>query len=226
MWMECLSERAYDSREQLAEDIVAALRAELASLIAAGVTLVQFDEPVLSEVVFSGPKSRPSFMCGALSESRGPEHELGFARDLLNAVIDGMPRERVALHICRGNWTPDESVALTGSYEPLLATLKAMKVGAYLLEMCTPRAGEMEILRALPADARIGVGVVNQKHADPEQLDDVATKIRSAIDLFGAERVLLHPDCGFATFADNPICNASSAEAKLTVIARALERVR
>jgi 5-methyltetrahydropteroyltriglutamate--homocysteine methyltransferase len=226
MWMECLSERAYDSREQLAEDIVAALRAELASLIAAGVTLVQFDEPVLSEVVFSGPKSRPSFMCGALSESRGPEHELGFARDLLNAVVDGMPRERLALHVCRGNWTPDESVALSGSYEPLLATLKAMKVGAYLLEMCTPRAGEMEILRALPADARVGVGVVNQKHADPEQLDDVATKIRSAIDLFGAERVLLHPDCGFATFADNPICNASSAEAKLTVIARALERVR
>jgi len=36
MWMECLSERAYDTREQLAEDIVAALRAELAALIAAG----------------------------------------------------------------------------------------------------------------------------------------------------------------------------------------------
>ena len=77
---------------------------------------------------------------------------------------------------------------------------------------------------ALSSDARIGV--VNQKHADPEQLDDVTAKIGKAIDLFGAERVLLHPDCGFATFADNPICNASSAEAKLSVIARALERVR
>lgn len=226
MWMECLSERAYDTSEQLAEDIVAALRAELTSLIAAGVTLVQFDEPVLSEVVFSGPKSRPSFMCGALSESRGPEHELGFARDLINAVIAGVPRERIALHVCRGNWTPDESVALAGSYEPLLATLQAMKVGAYLLEMCTPRAGDMEILRALPADARIGVGVVNQKHAAPEQIDDVAMKISNAINLFGAERVLLHPDCGFATFADNPICSASSAEEKLSIIARALERVR
>lgn len=224
MWMECLSERAYDTREQLAEDIVAALRAELAALIAAGVTLIQFDEPVLSEVVFSGPKSRPSFMCGALSESRGPEHELSFARDLVNAVIDGMPRERTALHVCRGNWTPDESVALAGSYQPLLATLQEMKVGAYLLEMCTPRAGEMEILRALPADARIGVGVVNQKHAEPEQVDDVAAKIGHAIDLFGTERVLLHPDCGFATFADNPICNGSSAEAKLSVIAKAVER--
>ena len=226
MWMECLSERAYDTREQLAEDIVTALRAELASLIEAGVTLVQFDEPVLSEVVFSGPKSRPSFMCGALSESREPAHELGFARDLVNAVVDGMPRERTALHVCRGNWTPDESVALTGSYEPLLATLQAMKVGAYLLEMCTPRAGEMEILRALPDDARIGIGVVNQKHAAAEGLEEVTGKIRRAIDLFGSQRLLLHPDCGFATFADNPICGASSAEAKLAVIAQAVERLR
>ena len=226
MWMECLSERAYDTREQLAEDIVTALRAELASLIEAGVTLVQFDEPVLSEVVFSGPKSRPSFMCGALSESREPAHELGFARDLVNAVVDGMPRERTALHVCRGNWTPDESVALTGSYEPLLATLQAMKVGAYLLEMCTPRAGEMEILRALPDDARIGIGVVNQTHAAAEGLEEVTGKIRRAIDLFGSQRLLLHPDCGFATFADNPICGASSAEAKLAVIAQAVERLR
>ena len=226
MWMECLSERAYQTREELAADIVTALRAELADLLAAGVTLVQFDEPVLSEVVFTGPKSRPSFMCGALSESREPEHELGFARDLVNAVVDGMPRERTALHVCRGNWTPDESVALAGSYEPLLATLKAMKVGAYLLEMCTPRAGEMEILRGLPADARVGIGVVNQKHSDTEALEGVEEKIRHAISLFGAERLLLHPDCGFATFADNPICSTSSAEAKLSVIARAVARLR
>ncbi|CAN5909121.1 hypothetical protein BH11PSE3_BH11PSE3_07030 [soil metagenome] len=226
MWMECLSERAYDTREQLAEDIVTALRAELASLLDAGVTLVQLDEPVLSEVVFSGPKSRPSFMCGALSESREPEHELGFARDLVNAVVAGLPRERTAIHVCRGNWTPDESVALSGSYEPLLETLKQMRVGAYLLEMCTPRAGEMEILLALPGDARIGIGVVNQKHAAAEGLEDVAGKIGAAIDLFGSERLLLHPDCGFATFADNPICSASSAEAKLAVIAKAVERFR
>lgn len=225
MWMECLQERAYQTREELAQDIVAALRAELAELLAAGVSLVQFDEPVLSEVVFSGAKSRPSFMCGALSESLGPDHELGFARDLVNAVVDGMPRELIALHVCRGNWTPDESVALAGDYQPLLTTLQAMRVGAYLLEMCTPRAGEMEILKALPAEARIGVGVVNQKHAEAESVDDVTQKIRRAIDLFGADRVLLHPDCGFATFADNPICSGSSAEAKLTVIARAVERI-
>ena len=39
--------------------------------------------------------------------------------------------------------------------------------------------------------------------------------------LFGAERVLLNPDCGFATFADNPVASARVAEAKLRAIARA-----
>lgn len=221
MWMECISEQVYSSREQIAADIVRVLREEVIDLLDGGAALVQLDEPVLSEVVFSGPKSKRSFMCGALSESLGPEHELGFARDLVNAVVDGLPRERIALHVCRGNWTPDEGVALAGSYAPLVETLASMKVGAYLLEMCTPRAGDMDLLRDLPDDARIGVGVVNQKHTETEAIKDVAAKIQQAIELFGRERVLLHPDCGFATFADNPICSAALAEEKLAVIARA-----
>lgn len=224
MWMECLNERAYESREELAVDIVAALRAELKELLDAGAALVQFDEPVLSEVVFTGAKSGPSFMCGALSESRDPEHELAFARDLVNAVIEGAPRERIALHVCRGNWTPDESVALAGDYRPLVETLGQMKVGAYLLEMCTPRAGEMEILKSLPQDARLGIGVVNQKCAHAEPVEEIGAKIARAMNLFGRERLLFHPDCGFATFADNPICSAGSAEEKLRAIAQAVER--
>jgi 5-methyltetrahydropteroyltriglutamate--homocysteine methyltransferase len=226
MWMECLSDQAYASREEIAADIVRVLREEIADLLDGGAALVQLDEPVLSEVVFAGAKNKRTFMCGALSESLGPENELGFARDLVNAVVAGFQRERIALHVCRGNWTPDESVALSGSYAPLVATLSGMKVGAYLLEMCTPRAGELAILKSLPEDARIGVGVVNQKHAKVESVDDIATRIDSAVDLFGAERLLLHPDCGFATFADNPICSQSVAEGKLTAIAAAVARMR
>ncbi len=224
MWMECIADNVYASREAIAADIVQVLREEVAELLDAGATLVQLDEPVLSEVVFSGAKNKRSFMCGALSESRGPEHELAFAKELVNAVVEGFPRERLALHVCRGNWTPDESVALSGSYEPLLPTLAGMKVGAYLLEACTPRAGDMALLRALPADARIGVGVVNQKNPAVEPVDEIAARIQRAIGLFGAERLLLHPDCGFATFADNPICPMSIAEAKLGAIAAAAAR--
>jgi len=226
MWMECISDRAYDSRETLAEDIVRVLREELVELLDAGASLIQLDEPVLSEVVFSGAKNKRSFMCGALSESLAPEQELAFARDLLNAVLDGMPRERTALHVCRGNWTPDESVALTGSYAPLVTTLSQVRVGTYLLEMCTPRAGEVEILQALPQDARIGIGVVNQKVQSVEALAEVAERIRHGIDLFGRERLLLHPDCGFATFADNPVCSLHCAEDKLAMMARAVAEIK
>jgi 5-methyltetrahydropteroyltriglutamate--homocysteine methyltransferase len=226
MWMECIRERAYQSREELAEDIVGVLREELTELIEAGAAIVQLDEPVLTDVVFTGAKSKTSFMCGALSESRSPSIELDFARDLVNATIAGFPRERMALHVCRGNWTRDESVALAGSYQPLVDALAGMRVGAYLLEMCTPRAGEMEILQSLPADAFVGVGVVNQKHAETESVAFVADRIKRAASAFGRDRVLLHPDCGFATFADNPICAAQTAEAKLAVIAEAARSIR
>ena len=137
--------------------------------------------------------------------------------------------------ICRGVATNLRSakitsrfrrVALAGNYQPLVDTLAHMRVGAYLLEMCTPRAGEMEILRSLPADAFIGVGVVNQKHTETEAVALVVDKIKCAIGAFGRDRVLLHPDCGFATFADNPICGAQTAEAKLAVIAEAARSIR
>lgn len=226
MWMECIAENVYASREEIATDIVRVLREEIAQLMHAGVTLVQLDEPVLSEVVFSGAKKKRSFMCGALSESNGPEHELKFAQELVNAVVAGFDRERIALHVCRGNWSPDEGVALSGSYAPLLATLAGMRVGAYMLEACTPRAGDVALLRALPDDARIGIGVVNQKLPQVESVDEVAASIAHGIDLFGADRLLLHPDCGFATFADNPISSMAVAEGKLRAIAEAAQRFR
>src|SRR5208282_5444534 len=76
MWMDCIADNVYANREQIAADIVRVLREEAIDLLEAGASFVQFDEPVLSEVVFSGPKNKRSFMCGALSESKGPEHEL------------------------------------------------------------------------------------------------------------------------------------------------------
>ena len=212
-------------REQIAADIVRVLREELIDLLDAGAALVQFDEPVLSEVVFSGPKNKRSFMCGALSESLGSAHELGFAKSLMNAVTAALAKERIGIHVCRGNWTTDESVALSGSYAPLVETLAGMNVGAYLLEMCTPRAGEMEILKRLPDDARIGIGVVNQKVSAIEAADDIVARMKNAIRLFGRERVMFHPDCGFATFADNPICPATAAEGKLRAVVQAVAQL-
>lgn len=218
MWMECISDRAYATREALAEDIVRVLREELFALLAAGITLVQFDEPVLTEVVFNPPRQNRTFMCGALGAKRDPQTELAFALELMNRVVAGAPTERTALHICRGNWSRDESVALAGNYVPLLPFLREVAVGTLMLELCTPRAGELEVLAELPERLRIGVGVVNPKSTVVESEDAIRTKAERAIQLFGPKRVLLNPDCGFATFADNPVNTAEIAEQKLATI--------
>jgi 5-methyltetrahydropteroyltriglutamate--homocysteine methyltransferase len=226
MWMECISDRAYSSRETLAADVVRVLREEIAFLLAAGAALVQLDEPVLTEVVFSSSHGSRTFMCGALGEKKDPATELAFAADLVNAVVAGSPRDRIALHVCRGNWTNDEALVLSGSYEPLLPFLRAARVGTFFLELATPRAGELEVLAGLPDDSRVGVGVVNPKHARIETIEEIVARGQRAVRAFGRERVLLTPDCGFATFADNPVSSADVAEAKLRAIVEATNILR
>ena len=218
MWLDCLTDSPYQSRDELARDVVRVLREEVHFLLASGAALVQLDEPVLTEVVFGSARAKRSFMCGALSER-------DFAAGLLNEVVRGLPAERLAMHVCRGNWTPDESAALSGDYRPLLDTLKRVDVGVLFLELCTPRAGEADVLREIPDDRRIGVGVVNQKLDVVEPVEDIRRRISRAIDLFGEERVLLTPDCGFATFADNPVASAEVAEAKMKAIVEARDLV-
>jgi len=225
MWLDCLRESPYTTREELAEDVVRVLREEAHYLLAAGASIVQFDEPVLTEVVHGSSRARRSFMCGALSERYDTATELAFAQELLQQVTLGLPRERLAMHVCRGNWTSDESAALSGDYTPLIDLLSAVDVGTLFLELSTERAGEIDVLANLPDDKRIGVGIVNPKSPHIEGADLLDARIRRAIDVFGAHRVLLTPDCGFATFADNPVSSAAIAEAKLRAIVESHNRV-
>lgn len=227
MWMECVSDRAYANREALAGDVVRVLREELHHLLAGGAALVQLDEPILSEVAFGGSVTgNRTFMCGVLDARGEVGAELAFAEGLWQALCAGLPRQRLALHVCRGNWTPDESVALSGDYRPLLPTLARAPVGTLFLELATPRAGELEVLAGLPDDMRIGVGVVNQKRPELEPVEAVLARAERAIQLLGPERVLLNTDCGFATFADNPIASAKLAQGMLATIAAVARTLR
>ncbi len=227
MWLECVSDRAYETREALAEDVIEILRQEIGQLLAAGAALVQLDEPVLTEVVHGRASGgNRSFMCGALGEKRPPAEELDFARSLLRRTLEGFPRERLALHVCRGNWTRDESAALAGNYAPLVPLFASIPVGTLFLELCTPRAGEIEVLKALPEELRIGVGVVDQKSDRVESPAEIVARAERAIALFGPRRVLLNPDCGFATFADSPITAFEIARAKLAGLVQASRILR
>ncbi|MGH7149548.1 MAG: 5-methyltetrahydropteroyltriglutamate--homocysteine methyltransferase, partial [Planctomycetota bacterium] len=124
------------------------------------------------------------------------------------------------------NWTRDESALLAGDYRPLADFLSRAPVGTLLLEFSTPRAGEFETLASLPRELRIGVGLVNPKQERIETVEEIVERAERAIRAFGPSRLLLVPDCGFATFAENPVASAAVAEAKLRALAGARDALR
>ncbi len=62
MWVGALTRKVYRNHKKMASDIVKILREELQELRNAGCEFVQFDEPVLTEVVMSEECERRTFM--------------------------------------------------------------------------------------------------------------------------------------------------------------------
>jgi 5-methyltetrahydropteroyltriglutamate--homocysteine methyltransferase len=225
-WVKNLSDTAYPTREALADDIVQILRNELRALAAAGADIVQFDEPVLTELVFAGKSATRTFMCAALAASASPEGELEFAVDLINRVVAGIDGPILALHVCRGNWSQKEEVLLEGSYDPLIPYFARMQVQQLVLEYATPRAGTLEALQALPAEVQLGFGAVNPRTTVLESPEEVASRVTQLAELIAPERIYLNPDCGFGTFADRPVGTPDVAFKKLSVLAQAAALLR
>ncbi len=225
MWVKEVSRAAYPSKEDLGEDVVRVLRAEVSALREAGVDFIQFDEPVLTELVFTQGQTR-TFMCAALAARHDPAEELEFATTLLNRVVDGLEGVRVGLHICRGNWSQNEEVLLKGSYHPLLPYLKRMKVQQFVLEFATPRAGGLEAIAELLEHKELGLGVVNPRTPEIEPPDQILGRVREALRYVPPERLFLNPDCGFGTFAQRPLNTPEIATKKLTSMVRAATMLR
>ena len=62
MWVGAFSSQCYGDKTEMGDDVVKVLREELIDLKEAGAAFVQFDEPVLTEIVFSEDCDRRTFM--------------------------------------------------------------------------------------------------------------------------------------------------------------------
>ncbi len=226
MWVKRLSYDTYPNKESLGADVAAMLRDELISLRDAGCFFVQFDEPVLSEVAFAGPHATHTFMCAALSEKASPEQELDFAVELINQVVQGIDGIKTGLHVCRGNWSRDDSVLLAGAYDPLIPYFSKMNVNQFVLEFATDRAGPVESLLKLPDEKEIGLGVMNPRTSELETPEFVRTKVLPLLSKRAANSIYLNPDCGFGTFSDRPVNDWETAERKLAALSAAAKTLR
>ena len=219
MWLPALSKKFYNSKEELGEDVIKILKQEIDNLVQAGVDVIQFDEPVLTEVVFSEGKTR-SFMCAALSERKDPTEELKFATNLIKSVMDYIKEKDVlsSLHVCRGNWSKDESILLSGPYTPLVPLFEETSPDILALEFSTPRAGELDSLLSsekIKENSILALGVINPRTDIIESSQSIIEKTEEALKFIPKEKIWLNPDCGFATFSNRPVSTFEIIEKKL-----------
>jgi len=225
-WIEPLSMKGYDSREELGKEYVKLLREEIIQLRDAGASFVQLDEPSLTEVVY-GEASMQTFMCAVITSKVEPKEELTFATELINGAVQGIAGVKTGLHVCRGNWSRKEETLLSGDYGPLVKYFQQMKVDQFVLEFATPRAGSLSVLEGLSSGGKeLGLGAVNPRTDAVETPEQIASRVREAMKFFDSSHICLNPDCGFATFAETPLNTPKTAYRKLLAMTTAASELR
>ena len=61
MWLREITGKVYEGRKELGQDVIDLLKNEIRHLVEEGVKIIQIDEPILSEVVFTNEKADNSF---------------------------------------------------------------------------------------------------------------------------------------------------------------------
>jgi 5-methyltetrahydropteroyltriglutamate--homocysteine methyltransferase len=120
----------------------------------------------------------------------------------VNLAIEGLPADRVRLHVCWGNWEGPHVHDVP--MEVILPTLYKAKVGALGLEFGNSRKQhETAAIRKhkLPANMMLIAGVIDSKSNMVEHPEVVAQRIESIVAAVGdRQQVIAGVDCGFGTF--------------------------
>src|SRR5689334_7088102 len=75
-------------------------------------------------------------------------------------VPEGAGKVRTGLHICRGNWSQDESTLLSGIYDPLKPYLERLSVRQLVLEYATERAVDLPRSRGIFSNRPVNSAII------------------------------------------------------------------
>lgn len=162
---------AYRDREPLILDLAGIINAELRALVDAGADFIQVDEPNFRVL------------------SNDPER----LADLFNRVVEGV-RAKIALHVCFGNLTARPRDRR--SYAELFPALKQFRAQQFVFEFASRELAELEQWKRYGGDREMGFGCIDQKSFYVETPQEVAARIRRALQVCAPEKLVVNPDCG------------------------------
>jgi 5-methyltetrahydropteroyltriglutamate--homocysteine methyltransferase len=162
---------AYATRDELVLDIARHLNREARDLAAAGVRLLQIDEPFLA----------------------GYPEAVPLAVQAINLVVEGIDVEW-ALHICYGN--RHARPAWEGNYDFLFPEILDAQVDQLVLEFARKGYDDVALFKKYPPPFKLGLGVIDVKSNVVETPDVVASRVERALAVLEPDRVVVNPDCG------------------------------
>lgn len=192
----------YKSREKLAWEFAGILNQEARELAAAGVDIIQFDEPAFN-VFFD------------------EVNDWGIAA--LERAIEGLPCE-TAVHICYGygiKANNDWKKSLGDEwrqYESVFPKLQTSNIDIVSLE-CQHSHVPMELM-ALLAGKKVMVGAIDVATPTIESPEEVAGILRQALEFVDADKLYPCTNCGMAPLP------RSVAQDKLTALCKGADIVR
>ncbi len=135
----------------------------------------------------------------------------------INQAVANIPRERIRLHCCWGNWEGPhvDDIAMSD----ILPVLYQARVGALSIEFANPRhQHEYAALKKvkLPDEFLLLPGVIDSTTNFVEHPEVIANRICEAVAVVGdRSRVIASSDCGFGTFAGGELVAEDVVWAKL-----------
>ena len=215
-----LTDRFYSDRSELLWEIAGIIKAEVQSLVEAGVDYIQMDAPRYSYYV--DPRWRQHLQ--ELGEDPDRMFEEAVAAD--THCLEGAQRTgtTVAFHVCRGNnqskWYAE------GGYEAIAERLfGTLPVDRFLLEYDTDRAGAFDPLRFVPEGRMVVLGLVSSKESALEASGYLRERIEEASAFVPLENLALSPQCGFASTAPGNLLTEERQWQKLELVASVVREV-
>lgn len=180
----------YTSEEEYLAALVEAMRDEYRAIVEAGFVL-QLDCPDLGS-------GRANQFLGVSNEEFRQIAAMHVAK--LNSAVEGLPRERLRLHICWGNYEGPHNHDL--ELKDIVDVLLQANVGGLLFEAANPRhAHEWKVWRDvdLPRETVLIPGVIDSCTNYVEHPELVSERLVRLAEIVGPERVMAGTDCGFGT---------------------------
>lgn len=144
--------------------------------------------------------------------------------DVLNDALEGLPAERLRMHLCWGNYEGPHHKDIP--LEEIIDIVLMAKPQTLLFEASNPRhAHEWKVFAAcdLPDDKVLCPGVIDSCSNYIEHPELIAERLLRFADIVGRERVLAGSDCGFSTFAGDGLVDPDICFAKLESMAKGAE---